>query len=104
VFSSTIWEWHNGVTGNLAKASEIFDYGVLIDPNYPMFYYNIACVYGEKNDMENAIVYLQKAFANKAHVIPGENMPDPRTDDSFTRLMKNDRFVKAVASLVQSGQ
>jgi tetratricopeptide (TPR) repeat protein len=90
-----------GLTGNLAKASEIFDYGVSIDPNYPMFYYNIACVHGEKNDMENAIVYLQKAFANKAHVIPGENMP---ADDSFTRFMKNDRFVKAVTSLVQSGQ
>jgi hypothetical protein len=93
-----------GLTGNLAKASELFDYGVSIDPNYPMFYYNIACAYGEKNDMENAIVYLQKAFANKAHVIPGENMPDPRMDDSFTRFMKNDRFVKTVASLVQSGQ
>jgi hypothetical protein len=69
-----------------------------------MFYYNIACVYGEKNDVENAIASLQKAFANEAHAIPGEKMPDPRTGDSFTRLMKNDRFVKAVTSLVQSGQ
>ena len=93
-----------GITGNLGKAAEIFNYGVSIDPNYPLFYYNIACVYGEKDDAENAISYLQKAFENKAHVIPGEKMPDPRTDDSFTRLMKNDRFVKVVTSLMQSGQ
>ena len=93
-----------GITGNLAKASEVFDYGVSIDVNYPMFYYNIACVYGEKNDMENAIVYLQKAFANKANVNPGEKMPDPRTDDSFARFMKNDRFVKSATALVDSVQ
>jgi hypothetical protein len=50
----------------------MFNYGVSIDPNYPLFYYNIACLYGGKDDVENAISYLQKAFANKAHVIPGE--------------------------------
>lgn len=91
-----------GITGDLGKASEIFNYGVSIDPLYPMFYYNIACVYGEKDDVENAISYLKKAFANKAHVIPGEKMPDPRTDDSFTRLMKNEDFAKAITSLIQS--
>jgi hypothetical protein len=32
-------------------------------------------VYGGKDDVENAISYLQKAFANKAHVIPGEKFP-----------------------------
>jgi hypothetical protein len=76
----------------------MFNYGVSIDPNYPLFYYNIACVYGGKDDVENAISYLQKAFANKAHVIRGEKMPDPRMDDSFARLMKNDRFIRAVTS------
>jgi Tetratricopeptide repeat len=39
----------------------MFNYGVSIDPNYPLFYYNIACVYGGKDDLENAISYLQKA-------------------------------------------
>jgi hypothetical protein len=39
----------------------MFNYGVSIDPNYPLFYYNIACVYGGKDDVENAISYLQKA-------------------------------------------
>jgi len=56
-----------GITGDLVKATEVFNYGVSKDPTYPMFYYNIACVYGEKHDMANVISYLQKAFANKAH-------------------------------------
>jgi tetratricopeptide (TPR) repeat protein len=93
-----------GITGDLSKASDVFNYGVSIDPNYPLFYYNIACVYGEKDDADNAILFLQKAFANKANVISGEKMPDPRTDDSFARLMKNDRFSKAVTVLMQAGQ
>jgi len=47
----------------------MFNYGVSIDPNYPLFYYNIACVYGEKRDMANAIVYLQKALAESETTI-----------------------------------
>jgi tetratricopeptide (TPR) repeat protein len=93
-----------GVTGNLVKSREVFDYGLSKDPNYPLFYYNIPCIYGEKDDVDNAIAYLQKAFANKANVIAGEKMPDPRTDDSFARFMKDDRFVRTVTALVQSGQ
>ena len=67
-----------------------------------MFYYSIACVYGEKHDLANAIANLQKALANKAHGIPGEGMPDPRKDYSFTALMKVDCFVRIVTSLVES--
>jgi len=29
----------------------MFNYGVSIDPNYPLFCYNIACVYGGKDDV-----------------------------------------------------
>jgi hypothetical protein len=31
-------------------------------------------------------------------------MPDPRMDDSFARLIKNDRFIKQSHQLMQSGQ
>jgi tetratricopeptide (TPR) repeat protein len=93
-----------GITGDLGKAADVFNYGVSKDPNYPMFYYNIACVYGEKHDMANAITNLQKAFANRAYGIPGEGIPDPRKDDSFTAFMRDDRFVRIVSSLVESAR
>ena len=67
-----------------------------------MFLYNLACTAGERNDMEKAMDYLQKAFALKANGIPGEGMPDPRKDDSFERFMSNSRFRKFADSLMAS--
>ena len=32
---------------------------------------------------------LETAFEYKTNVLPGETMPDPRTDDSFRELLKN---------------
>lgn len=89
-----------GVTGDLDRAEQTFDYGVSKDPNYPMFYYNLACVYAGRNDMNKTMDYLRKAFALKAKVIPGEAMPDPRNDDSFQSFMSNDAFRKLTDSLM----
>jgi tetratricopeptide (TPR) repeat protein len=91
-----------GVTGDLKRAEDTFNYGISKDPDYPMFYYNLACVNAERNDMDKAIDYLKKAFALKANAISGEGMPDPRQDDSFQRFMSNDRFRKFVDSLYSS--
>jgi len=91
-----------GMTGNLQKARETFDYGVSKDPTYPLFYYNLACTYAEMNDVEKASAYLKKAFEYKANAVPGEGMPDPRTDDSFRKLMKNREFRELANTLAQS--
>jgi tetratricopeptide (TPR) repeat protein len=81
-----------GITGDLAKAKETFEYGVSKDPTYPIFYYNLACTYAEAGDAAKAGNYLKKAFDYKANVLPGETMPDPRKDDSFKHLMKDKEF------------
>ena len=91
-----------GVTGDLNHAEETFNYGVSKDPDYPMFHYNLGCVYAERDGMEAAMKHLQKAFALKANAIPDEGMPDPRQDDSFRRFMSNERFRKFVDSLIGS--
>jgi tetratricopeptide (TPR) repeat protein len=88
-----------GITGDLKQAQQTFDYGLSKEPKYPMFYYNLACVSAERNDMDTTIDYLQKAFALKTNVISGETMPDPRKDDSFQSFMSNERFRKFVESL-----
>lgn len=81
-----------GITGNLQKAKETFEYGVSKDPTYPLFYYNLACTHAEMNDIADAENNLKKAFEYKANTLPGETMPDPRTDASFKKLMKNKEF------------
>ena len=69
-----------GISGDLKAAKETFGYGISEDPEYPMFYYNMACTYGEMDNMEKAIEYLRLAFARKDNMIQGEKFPDPATD------------------------
>ena len=88
-----------GISGDLKKAKETFDYGLSKDPKYPLFSYNMACTYAEMNDVDNAIKFLQQAFQYKENMIKGETFPDPWTDDSFQRFMKNDKFVSALKEM-----
>lgn len=90
-----------GITGDLQKAKETFDYGVGKDSTYPIFYYNLACTYAEMGDTAEAGNHLKKAFEYKANLLPGENMPDPRTDDSFKKLMKDKEFRQLAETLGQ---
>jgi tetratricopeptide (TPR) repeat protein len=91
-----------GITGNMPKAMETFRYGLSKDPTYPLFYYNLACGYAEMTDEPKAAENLKKAFQYKANVLQGEQMPDPRTDDSFKELMNNADFRAVVDSLVKT--
>lgn len=88
-----------GISGDLDRAEETFNYGVSQDPGYPMFYYNLGCTYAERNDMDRAMEFLKKAFSLRANSIPGESMPDPRRDDSFQRFMSNPQFQKFLDTL-----
>ena len=88
-----------GISGDLKKAKDTFQYGLSKDPKYPMFHYNMACTYAEMDDVDNAIAYLKRAFDYKQNMIKGERMPDPWTDSSFQRFMKNDKFIDALKGL-----
>ena len=86
-----------GITGDLQKAKETFEYGVSKDPTYPLFHYNLACTYAKMGDAAEAGNFLKKAFEYKANFLPGESMPDPRKDDSFKKLMKNNKEFRELA-------
>ncbi|HWQ03525.1 MAG TPA: hypothetical protein VNL38_03510 [Candidatus Nitrosotenuis sp.] len=88
-----------GSTGEVQKAKEIFEYGLSKDAEYPLFYYNLACAYAEMGDKEQTVANLKKAFERKANLLPGEEMPDAATDDSFQKLMKDRDFRDFVNSL-----
>jgi tetratricopeptide (TPR) repeat protein len=88
-----------GITGDLKSAEDVFQYGISKDPTYPIFYYNMACTYAERNDLDNTVKYLKTAFEYKQNIILGEQMPDPSKDDSFQRFMQNEKFRKLIESL-----
>ncbi len=88
-----------GISGDLKKAKATFEYGLSKDPDYPMFHYNMACTFAEMNDEDQTIAYLRSAFKNKENMIAGEVMPNPATDDSFARFMKDEKFLNAIKEI-----
>lgn len=81
-----------GVTGDLPAAKATAQYGISKDPGYPMFYYNLACAAAEEGNVSDTEMYLKQAYDRRANVIPGETLPDARSDDSFQKLMKQSDF------------
>ena len=88
-----------GISGDLKKAKDTFEYGLSKDPKYPLFHYNMACTFAEMDDVDNTIKYLRQAFQYKDNMIKGEAFPDAWTDDSFQRFMKNEKFVNALKEM-----
>jgi hypothetical protein len=81
-----------GITGDLTNSQKVIEYGISKDSNYPMFYYNMACVAAEKGDMAGAEANLKLAYDRRANVLEGETLADARTDDSFQKFMQRKDF------------
>jgi hypothetical protein len=81
-----------GMSGDIQKARATFDKAIAEDPDYPMYYYNLACADAEEKNLVDARKHLQEAFKRKANVVPGESMPDPTADDSFLPYRNNKEF------------
>jgi tetratricopeptide (TPR) repeat protein len=88
-----------GMTGDIQKARAIFEAAVAKDPEYPMYYYNLACADAEEKNTAGARKHLQEAFDRKSNVLPGEKMPDPTTDDSFLPYRNDKEFWAFLVSL-----
>jgi len=72
-----------GISGNLQKVHTLLSEAIHKDPEYPMNYYNLACANAGEGDKANMLANLSLAFQYKDHLIKGEQMPDPRSDESF---------------------
>jgi hypothetical protein len=88
-----------GIAGDLEKSRTLAEHAIQIDPDYPLNYYNLACADAEAGNAKQATIHLQQAFDRKAHVIPGESLPDPTQDDSIQKLRQDKTFWDFVESL-----
>ena len=88
-----------GISGDITKARAIFSAAIAKDPEYPMYYYNLACADAEQNNLAQARVHLKQAFDRKQNVLAGETLPDPAKDDSFLPHRKDKEFWNFVESL-----
>jgi hypothetical protein len=75
------------------------DVAIQQDPEYPLNYYNLACAFAEEGDKNKALANLSLAFQHKDNVLKGEKMPDPRTDSSFQKYLRDEDFLKLMARL-----
>jgi tetratricopeptide (TPR) repeat protein len=88
-----------GITNDLGNSQKVIAYGISKDPKYPLFYYNLACIAAEKGDAQNAEANLKLAYEHRSNALPGETIPDARTDDSFQKLLLDKNFRQFVDSL-----
>jgi len=88
-----------GISGDLKKTRALLESAIQDDPDYPLNYYNLACAYAEEGDKSKAFTNLALAFQHKEHVLKGEQMPDPRSDSSFQKYVRDEDFLKLMAKL-----
>ena len=88
-----------GMAGALDESRAVNVAAIKRDPDYPMYYYNLACAEAEQSNATDARANLQLAFDHRANVLPGESLPDPATDDSFQTLMQDPDFAAFVKFL-----
>jgi tetratricopeptide (TPR) repeat protein len=88
-----------GISGDTSKARSVFESAIVKDPDYPMYYYNLACADAQEKKLAVARIHLEQAFARKANTLPGEALPDPSKDDSFTPYRNDKDFWKFIESL-----
>ena len=87
-------------SGNLPRAKEIYEAAIKQNPDYPLFYYNLACVYAEMHQLDPALENLKKAWDLRDKMPEGVRFPDPRKDTSFGAYLKDPRFQEAVRNMV----
>lgn len=86
--------------GNLAKARETLDYGFSQDAEYPIFHYDMACIYAQMGKLDETLGQLREAYKYRANASPGEMPPDPTGDSCFQKFAADPRFTDAVQKLI----
>jgi len=88
-----------GLTGRMADAKKHFEAAIARDPDYPFYYYNLACAESETGDLDGALANLKRASEHRANFLPGESLPNPREDDSFKKYVGNPKFEATVKEI-----
>jgi tetratricopeptide (TPR) repeat protein len=91
-----------GMSGDLARSRATNESAIARDPDYPLYYYTLACADAEEGNAAAARAHLQQAFDRRTNTLPGEKMPDPTHDDSIVKLKHDKAFWQFVQNLPHS--
>lgn len=81
-----------GLSGDLSGSRAVNEAAIKKDPDYPLYYYDLACADAEAGDARAAKDHLQQAYERRTHLIAGEVFPDPTADDSLQKLRSDGAF------------
>ncbi len=81
-----------GIAGDLKRARSHFQQQIAADPEYAMYYYNLACAEAESGNLSGTVTNLRAAYRRKSLLDPLEALPDPRQDSSFKRYLNAPDF------------
>lgn len=87
------------LSGQASEAKTLFETSIKRDPDYPMYYYNLARVHARKGDLDETIANLKQGFARKDHMPAGKTWPNPREDESFEKYLKKEKFQAAMKEM-----
>ncbi len=90
-----------GISGDLKNAEKLYKTAIKQEPEYPQYYYNLACVYAQKNNLNATIKNLQLAFKYRKNMLPGRILCDPKKDSSFRKFLENPKFKAALKQMEQ---
>ncbi len=88
-----------GIVGRFEDARSLLGKAIKQDLDYPLNYYNLACLFAEEGNKAQMLANLDLAFQKKTHVLKGEQMPDPRTDSSFKNYVGDADFIALMRKL-----
>jgi predicted Zn-dependent protease len=88
-----------GISGRTADSKALLQDLVRTDPEYPLNYYNLACVAADEDDKPGVLKNLGLAFQHKGQILKGEEMPNPASDPSFKKYAQDADFKALIARL-----
>lgn len=92
------------LNGSLAKARQTLEYGLSQDSEYPLFHYDMACVYAQMGKMDESLGHLSEAYKYQRNAPLGEMPPNPTEDSCFQKFANDPRFADAVQKMLPPSQ
>ncbi len=82
-----------GAMHKLDSAEQVFRYGLSKDSTASMTWYNLACVYGARNNVDSCLAFLRATYKYRANWDTHFTFPDPMKENEFKRFLNNKKFV-----------
>ena len=76
----------------IKEAQKVFEQALQKDSEYPLFHYNLACVYAIQNNTDGMLEQLKLARQYRGNLEPDVQLANPVNNSSFKKFLENPGF------------